>query len=78
MLITQCPILRLCHYPFATTPSFGVRQAAGLSAISLLASFLPAPKFPFPTPLAKDAASIPNALAISTELRALGKNTHNS
>ena len=50
----------------------GVRQAAGLSAISLLASIFPAPQFPLPNPkspfpnsnshhLAKDAASIPNA-----------------
>ena len=56
------------------------RSAVGLSALSLLASFLPAqknlqiPKSPFPNPishhLAKDAAPIPNALAMSTELRA--------
>ena len=50
-------------------------KAAGLSAISLLASFLPTPKFPFPNPipvpeshcpqtLAKDAAAIPNAAGV--------------
>ena len=49
-------------------------KAAGLSAISLLASFLPTPKFPpnpIPVPeshcpqtLAKDAAPIPNAAGV--------------
>ena len=49
--------------------------AVGLYALSLLASFLPAPKFPFPNPkspfpnpnshyLAKDAAAIPNAMGV--------------
>ena len=58
---------------FSFQLSFGRSLRAGLSAISLLASFLLAqkylqiPKSPFPAPesptsLAKDAAAIPNAL----------------
>ena len=58
--------------------------AVGLSAISLLAKFSSRSKksvpksqshfpSPNPVPLAKDAASIPNALAMSNEVRAMNK-----
>ena len=46
------------NYPYSFL--FGRSLRAGLSAISLLASF--PPRSQIPVPLAKDAASIPNAL----------------
>ena len=86
MLITQCPILRLLSLPFCHYSLFG-RSASRRAFRYIFARFIsprsqiPVPnsqfpilrsRSPFPTPLAKDAASIPNALAMSTELRALG------